>query len=214
MTSTMEMLPAAPETSVDGESSSKRVLVAGAVAAVVALGAGGYFLLGSSSEDDVATGPVVTHQVKRTVKPATAVTKAVTKPAMVPATSTAHLGRDPFRALYVVPVTPAAGAAAPATTTTTTSSSGDSATASAPELGAEYALKLVSVTKTDGVQVYSFTVAGVTKKVIQGQRFGKYGELQVLAAGLSSNGKVVGALLQVGDDNPVEISVGEKISVQ
>jgi len=211
--STMEMLPAAPMAPEGG--TNKKVLVAGALAAAVALGGAGYFLLlsGGDSTDQGLVAPVRKATTK-TVKPAVTTAKKATaaKAAVVPATSTARLGRDPFRALYVLqPEKPAGTTTAPSTTSS-------SSTSTAPKPGAEYPLKLVSFTNKGmanaNTYLFTFTVDGVKKTVMQGQRFGKYGELVVLGYAANSKGKVVGAIIQVGDDNPFGVLAGETISVQ
>jgi hypothetical protein len=216
-TQTMEMLPSA---TTEPARDNKKALIAGGLAAAVALGATGYFLLfsGSDSSEQGLVAPV--HRTVAGAKPAKAVTakRATAKPALVPVTSTARLGRDPFRALYVYqPSTSSAPAAAsggstnPAfadTTSTPTTTVGTTT-------GAEYALKLVSVTgAAQDAKIYTFTVAGTTKRVIAAQRFGKYGELVVLAYTKTSSGRVTGAVIQVGDDNPVAIRIGEQLSVK
>jgi hypothetical protein len=213
-----QMIPfdAAPA---DGERTRTPVLVAAGLAAALALGGGGYFLL-SGSEDPVATAPLSTGVTKTTRKAAPAVKKPVVKPAVktVPVVAKTRLGRDPFRALYVEPAK--ASAAAPTSPTSTTPSTSTSGGSFAPSGGAgqEYPLRLESISREGAANsrtyFYTFTVGGVRKTVMQGQRFGKYGELVVLGYVANSKGAVIGAILQVGDDNPFGIALKEKISVQ
>jgi hypothetical protein len=49
--------------------------------------------------------------------------------------------------------------------------------------------------------------------VIPAQRFGKFGEIVVLATEGNDAGKVVGAVIQVGDDSPLDVKIGESVSV-
>jgi hypothetical protein len=192
------------------------VLVAAGLAAALALGGGGYFLL-SGSEEPVSSAPLSTGVTKTTRKAAPVVKKPAVKPAVktVPVVAKARLGRDPFRALYVEPVAaPVGGGPAQAPTSTTTTTGGSFA----PKGGEEYPLQLMSISREGAANkttyFFTFTVGGLKKTVMQGQRFGKYGELVVLGYVTNSKGAVVGAVLQVGDDNPFPIALKEKISVQ
>ena len=56
-------------------------------------------------------------------------------------------------------------------------------------------------------------MAGKSVTVIPAQRFGKYGELVVLAYTRNAAGTATGVIIQVGDDNPIDIKIGEKVSV-
>ena len=210
---TQTMLEVTPEFDLpESKGSSKNLLLAGGLAAVLALGGGGYVLLSGGGED--SSGPVVTSQHQLPVhtlakKPTTAAKKAV-----VPPVTSAPIGRDPFKPLYVAPV--GGGAAATSTTTatgtsTTPTSTGDSTVSALP-----YALTLVKVTGgTNGsAPLFTWNVGGTVKTVIAAQKFGKYGELVTLTYVKSSTGKVVGAVVQVGDDEPVPVKLGEKITVK
>ena len=199
----------------------KAVLVAGGVAAALVLGAGGWFLLGGSSED-AAPVAFVPH---KTVRPAATAPKTADKAKPLPAAYKARLGRDPFKALYVVPAAPAGGdTAAPATTTTTgtgtttttTGTTTTTPTSTTPAAGStRYTLKLVSMTtpRPGEVRYFTWAVAGVKKTVIPAQRFGKFGEVVVLATDVNDAGKAVGAVIQVGDDSPIDVLVGESVSI-
>ncbi|MDP9183044.1 MAG: hypothetical protein M3P04_09760 [Actinomycetota bacterium] len=211
----------APVAEASTGTSRRTALIAGGLAAAVALAGGGYFLLSGGSDPVPSSAPVVhlpTKVVKPVVKKAPA--KAPTKPAAkVPVTSTVPIGRDPFHALYIQPVAaaPAAGPAAPSTSTSTgtpTSSTGTSTTTT-PVATAPYSLKLLSISGTgNNGRFFTFSVAGVKKVVISGQKFGKYGELVALTWVTSSTGKNIGSVVQVGDDNPVDLRIGQTISVQ
>jgi hypothetical protein len=101
----------------DATGDKKKLLLVGGLAAALVVGAGGFFLLsGGDAEEDAFVLP------KRPAKVApqkAAPAKAVAK---IPVTYAAPVGRDPFRALYTVPVAaPAApgGGTTPVTTTPT-----------------------------------------------------------------------------------------------
>lgn len=209
----MSPFEVAPAAGPEGTRTS--VLVAGGLVAALALGAGGYFFLAGGSSD-VESLPATPRKV--TTAPTPAVKKAVTKPAVkkatVPLVTKVQLGRDPFRALYVVPVQAAAPTAATSTTTTGSTTTSGSTSPTATAANSPYGLKLVSVTGTSSAKFYAFVVDGEKQSVLAGQRFGKYGELIVLAYVKSSTGKIVGAIIQVGDDSPIDIAIGEKITVQ
>ena len=140
---------------------------------------------------------------------------AVKPTSVIPVASNVKLGRDPFNALYVVPV--AAPVAAPGTTTTTTgtTSTTSGTTAGAPVSTPAYALQLLSITgPANSDKVFVFSYGGVKKTVVAAQKFGKYGELVTLNYLKNSKGTPIAALLQVGDDDPVVIKIGEKLTVQ
>ena len=81
-------------------------------------------------------------------------------------------------------------------------------------VAARYTLKLVSISApSPEVRTSTWTVDGKKETVLPAQRFGKYGELVVLAYTKDAKGAVNGAVLQVGDDSPMEVKVGESNSV-
>src|SRR4051812_19103075 len=88
----------------EAASNRKAVFVAGGVAAALVLVVGGWFFLsGGASSEEAAFVP------HKTVRPAVTAPKVVVKPAKkLPAAYKAQLGRDPFKALYVIPVAPPA----------------------------------------------------------------------------------------------------------
>lgn len=199
----------APMTVEPEDGKRRKALVAGGLVAALALSAGGYLLLSGGSSDD--TGFVVPSTRKGSTVAGKPAVKKAAKPAVqtVPAVSRVRLGRDPFKPLYVEP------AVAPATTTsTTTSTTTPTSTTTGVTTGATYALKLVKIATSGETKLYTFNVAGTAKTVIAAQRFGQYGELVVLAWVKNSKGAAVGAVLQVGDDEPLTVKVGETISVQ
>lgn len=202
---------------VDEESTpDKRKLVAIGAAAAVVLAGGGWFFLHSSGSDGPALGlpssglpkpaavrPAVKSAVK--AKPAAKTVKPTT---VLPVASTAKLGRDPFKALYVVPAA-AATTTAP-TTTTPTTTTGAAATTTAP-----YVLQLVSISgPANSDKVFTFKYGSVSKTVVAAQKFGKIGELVTLNYIKNSKNVPIAALIQVGDDDPVIIKIGEKLTVQ
>ena len=202
----------------EAESSNRKaVLVAGGVAAALVLGAGGWFLLGGGGDDAIDNSGFVPAKPRAV---AAAPKKVATKPVKkLPVAYKAPIGRDPFKALYVVPAAAAAPAAGtPTTTSTGTTSTGTTATptgVTTPTGSTRYTLKLTSMStpKPGEARFYTFLVAGVSKTVIPAQRFGKFGELVVLALETDRAGKPVGAVIQVGDDSPIDVKVGESVSV-
>ena len=295
--------PGAPE----GTSGNRRtILVAAGLAGVMALGAGAYFLLSGSPADPVTSVALYRPPVHRVIPPRhTAPAPAPTKAApaaQLPTASLEHLGRNPFRALYVQPVavtstapssgtgtsagtgstgtgatgagstgrgsngTGSGGTGSTGTSSTGTGSTGSTGTGStgtgsstggstgtgstgststgSPSTGskgkdanvpsgtstggsstgtpppattagtASYPLMLVSISRpSPEARYFSFTLSGVRKVVLPGQRFGKYGELVVLAYTRTSDGTATGALVQVGDDSPIDVRIGEKVTV-
>jgi hypothetical protein len=210
----------------DDQRNKKAIVVAGAVVAALVIGAAGYLLLGGSGDEaDSAYVPVVHHPAVVTGSAATP-KKAVKK---LPAAYDAQLGRDPFKALYVLPVAetgaagsttdstvPAAvGTSADGTTTgsagTGTTSTGTGAAPVAPA-ASSYVLKLTGIGTTEQ-QLTTWQVAGVSKTVLPGQRFGNSGELVVLAFNKNAQGIADRAVLQVGDDSPVQVAVGQALNV-
>ena len=235
---------------VDAPAPNRRnLLLAGGLAAALLIGGGGYYLL-SGSSGDTATA-VAAHAPRpavaapklptKTKTKATAKVLTVAPVAKVPAKSTEHLGRDPFKALYVQPVAAVAGLGGPAagpltaipgptgtktgttgtstgtkpgTTGTSTGTTGTGTGSTPVDASAPYALQLVSISPpSPEVRLFAFKVAGVSKTVLPAQRFGKYGELIVLAYTKTPTGAVTGALIQVGDDSPIDVRLGEKITV-
>ncbi len=84
-----------------------------------------------------------------------------------------------------------------------------------PAPAAEYPLTLAAVSDPQPeVRLISWEVDGEKVQVIPGQRFGRFGELVVLAYSLEgADGGADGVVLQVGDASPVVVTVGETISV-
>jgi hypothetical protein len=200
----------------DDESGGKRkLIVAGGAVGLVVLGAAGYMLLngGGSSNDAGFTLPV--HHVQAP-KSSTTLKSHVPAVRSLPAASQVRIGRDPFNALYVVPVAPPAGTSGSSTGTPATTPSGSptAGTGATTPTAARYVLVLKTVTRDPGgAYLFNFTVDGTPKTVLPAQRFGKYGELVVLTYVKSSKGAVTGAVVQVGDDSPIQVPLGVKVSV-
>lgn len=204
-----------------GTDRKKLVLVGGLVAALLA-GGGGYMLLSGGGGDDVALGvPPVRKPAAVKGTPAKAAKLAAKPAAKVPAATTVRLGRDPFLALYVQPVaapegstTTSGGTTTPTTVGTPTGGSSTDGSATPTGTSAPYALTLVSITgAANEDKVFTFSVGGTKKSVVAAQKFGKYSELVTLNFIKNSKGAPVAALVQVGDDDPVVIRIGEKLSV-
>jgi hypothetical protein len=97
-----------------------------------------------------------------------------------------------------------AGTTAPTTTTGTSTTPTTS----------RYTLKLVSISKpSPEVRFTTWKVGTDSKTVIPAQRFGKYGEIVVLAFAKNAQGVVDKAIIQVGDDSPIDVKIGESVSV-
>jgi hypothetical protein len=209
--------PPAGESS-EGSQRKGLVLVGGAVGLLVLAGAG-WFLLhgGSNGNTDYSLPP---HKVPAVMQQPTKATAAKTmQKSSVPATSklppasSVKIGRDPFAALYVTPVAPVAAPSTAPSTSPSTPGTTTSATDTASNV--RYTIVLTKVASDPGgAKLYTFKIGTASKTVLAAQRFGKYGELVVLTYVKSSKGSVIGAVLQVGDDNPIQIPVGVKVSVQ
>ena len=132
----------------------------------------------------------------------------------------------------LVPVTPAyplplplevgsgsgTGAGAPGTTGTvgTTTPVTVQPGPAEPAPSVEYPITLVAVgDPAPEVRVLTWKVDGEEVEVIPGQRFGRFGELVVLAyTTKQGTTEVTGALVQVGDASPLTVSIGETVKVQ
>jgi hypothetical protein len=217
----------APPLETEASQSRKPLLILGGVAGAVALGAAGFFLLhGGGSSDNTTAFVPIRHGIVNNVVHPSKTTHAAVKPAVkkLPVVSVARLGRDPFKALYVVPAAAPAGATTPTTTTpgtTTTTPAGSTTSTTSgtttPTTTATtpYTLQLLTINGPAGTsKTFVFLVGGVRKTVIAAQKFGKYGELVTLNWVKNAKGTPIAAVIQVGDDDPVAIKIGEKLTVQ
>lgn len=204
--------PQAPVETVEESGSRRKVLLGGALG-VVALGAAGFLFLGGGgdTEDEALVVPAG----QKAAAPQAAAPAPV---AVVPAASTEQIGRNPFKARYVEPkevAAPAAPSAAPSAAPTALPLPQPVQVVVAPaptQAPAEYPITYVGAAEQDGVMRYSWKLDGAkdATTVLQGQRFGKYGELVVLPSPPVEGGAVS---LQVGDSSPVSVSPGETIKV-
>jgi hypothetical protein len=201
----------------------KPLLLVGGLVGALVLGAGAFFLLGGGGTDDeFALG------VPASLPPAASVPAAEPEAiGVIPAASTESVGRNPFKARYIAPVAAPAPAEAPVVTPSAlplppppapvlvTVQQPPPAPAPAPEQPpATYPLTLVAVSEPQPeARFVTWTFEGTEIKVLPGQRFGKYGELVVLAFIQNAEGAVDGVILQVGDASPFDAKVGQTYDV-
>lgn len=207
---------------VDEEGGSRRpLLLVGGLVGALALGASAFLLLGGGGADDeLALG------VAPPLPPAATAPEAQPEAvAVIPAASTEAVGRNPFKARYIAPVAAPAPAEAPAAAPVAPPAPPpinlviqQPAPAPAPaeqeEAPATYKLTLKSISDPQPEArfvTWSWEDKDVT--VLPGQRFGKYGELVVLAFTQSAEGAVDGVILQVGDDAPFDAKLGQTYDV-
>jgi hypothetical protein len=200
---------AAPE---EGSANRRNLLLLGGLAAVVLAG-GGYYLLAGSGSSSTPTGTTALPQRPTVqVTPSKAPTpKASTAPkaAVVPAVSVVPIGRDPFRALYVVPaVNTAAVGTAPAAGTAAPVGTAPAAAAPAPT---SYKLVLTSV--GTGGKSAVFNIGGKIMTAQPGSVFGPTAELKLLSLTQDAKGAWV-ATLQMGDSSPLDAQLGKAVYVQ
>lgn len=189
-----------------------RLLVGGLVAALV-LGAGGYaFLGGGSGVDDL--GPT-----SRSALAVAAPAAEAPASAHVPAPSEEQYGRNPFKARYVEPVAapappPPPAPVAPPVVPLQVNVQVPPQASEEPK-PSEYPLKLVSISEPKPeVRDIVWEFDDKTLNVLPGQRFGKYGELVVLAYATNEDAsEIQGAILQVGDASPFAVKLGETVKV-
>jgi hypothetical protein len=195
----------------------KPLLLAGGLAAVV-LAAGGYFVLGGSSGSgaDLSAAPTASQATAPVVAPAHG--------EVVPPASDEQIGRNPFKARYIAPVEQPAPAEAPKVEApppppvqpvqvVVTQPAPAPASESVP---AEYPLTLKSVSDPQPeARTVTWEYDGKTQEVLPGQRFGKYGELVVLAYSTNEDGsEILGVIIQVGDASPFEVKMDETVNVK
>jgi hypothetical protein len=202
----------------DAGGSRRTVLVAGGVAAALALGAAGYFLLSGGSDTATDAGAPVTfpHAVQPAAK--APVKPAAKKPVVkVPAVSTVPLGRDPFKALYLLPVVTSntTGTNTTPTTVTPPTTSGGTTTPvqpAQPTTTAPKVYKLV-LTRVDNGTVAVFSVGGKTMLAKVGSVFGPTSEIKLVYLTQDAKGVWV-ATIQVGDGDPVDAPKGQTLYVR
>ncbi len=202
----------------------RALVVGGGLLAAVAVGAGAFlFLSGRGGNGAVTAAPPARSGVAGpfAVGPTASPTPSPSAVGL-PAPTIEHVARNPFKALYVVPVAagpaapaapgaaptvvPGAPAPAPVTPTpspTVTPTAPTPAPTGDPTAPTVYAVKLLSISGGSA----SMVVDGKTMSIIVGQRFGREGELVVLSMGRSS------LVLQVGADTPLPLVIGQSRGV-
>jgi len=198
---------------VESGGSRRTLLVAGGLVAALALGGGGYVLLSGGSSETPSAAPVIRFGHKPATTKVT--TPAKVKPAVkVPATSTVPLGRDPFHALYILPVQAAPTTDTPATSTAPASTSSSTTTTSTTTAAKPTVYKLVlsSVSGSGTDRTATFSVGGKFMVAKVGSVFGPTSELKLLDLTQTSKGWV--ATLQVGDGEPFDAKKGETLYVR
>jgi hypothetical protein len=198
-----EEAPAFTVEETEDKSSRSKVVLLGALAAVV-LGAGGFFLLGGSGDEELEDFTPIARA------PQTAATPDAAAPvAKLPAASTVALGRNPFRALYVQPVAAPAVAPAPAAPAPVGPAPAQPGTDGAPAP----APAAVSTVKMTGVNdgTASFVYDGKELSGKQGDVMD--GKLLVVSIAKSSSGTWY-AYLQLGDGAKFEVHEGQTVVVQ
>lgn len=208
----------------------RRVLFLGGGLAAVALATVAFLLLGGGEEPAESGAPVASPSGPAAAAPA-APLEPLLDVAAAPAESAVELGRNPFRALYTVPVAAPAAAAVPAALpalatggsagsgsasgsgsgSASGSVSGPTPTAPPSETPAAYPVTLGAISEPNGDVIQStWSYDEQDFQVVPGQRFGRYGELVVLAFLKPAEGEpVTGVLLQVGDAAPITMTIGE-----
>lgn len=186
----------------------RRKLVLFGVLGALALAAAGWFLFGGNGSAPEALTPIP-HGVPRL--PRSPVASTPLKPTTVlPPTSTVKLGRDPFRALYVVPAAaPPAPPAAPGTkpTKAPTGTPTGTPTTTPPTKPITYSLRLVRVDGSGDNLTAKFLI-GTTGKIQYaraGSVFGRDAEIRLLSMQKGSNGSDI-AVIQVGDGSPFNVN--------
>jgi hypothetical protein len=230
--SSVEPTPATPE-----DSGDHRRLAAFLGSGLLALALAGAAVFAFGGGDDVAADPTLSSVTgtPRVVTPPVAPAEAQA----VPVANTETFARNPFEAKYIAPPPPPTPAPLPVAPLVPVDQSLDlvplpldlggigdapsgplitpspAAQAASPAPAAEYPLTLDAVSDPQPeVRLISWTVDGEKVQVIPGQRFGRFGELVVLAYSLEgAEGGADGVVLQVGDASPVVVTVGETISV-
>lgn len=203
----------------EGESSRKPVMLVGGLVAALVLGAGGFLLLGGGGgeEEDFSVPPRAAQAAAPAAEPAPI--------AVIPAASTEVVGRNPFKARYVEPVAAPVPAEAPKAAPSALplpppqpvqiTLQQPAPAPAAEEAPAQYPITLVSVSEPQPeARTVTWKIDDKELTVLPGQRFGKYGELVVLAYTTSDDGTTItGVILQVGDATPFDALLGQTYDV-
>lgn len=219
----------------------RAVLLGGGIVAALALAGVGYLFLGGSDDTtDTAFTPVTRTPRAATAAKVPAAAKVAPK---VPVAFEEPLGRNPFKALYVVPAAaPAAAGGAtdptlPQGTTGTTvavgsgttgggstgSSTGSTtgettptttSTAPAAPTARTYSLVLQRVYGTGKDLTAEFTIDGRKQLAKVGVRFGPTSEIRLISLQQGPKAAQWTSVLQVGDGEPFDAVTGDKVSVR
>lgn len=204
----------APYDDAPAESNRSRVLAFGALAAAVVLG-GGYLLFGGGSSDELTASSDV-------VRPARAVKPEIAKRpvlATLPVKYDEQIGRDPFRALYVLPAPVAVAAPGTAgspggllpffggTGSTSGGAAGPAFPAGAPT-AQTYKLVLTRVYGTAADRTAVFSIDGKQQVAKIGTKFGPTSEIILLSFQQGPKPGQWTTGLQVGDGDPFDVVTG------
>jgi hypothetical protein len=151
--------------------------------------------------------------------------------AVIPVATEETVGRNPFKARYIAPAASSTPAEAPAAAPAPAPAPVAAPVAPPVNLVVQQPAPAPAPTKQEEVpSTYKLTLKGISDPqpearfvtwtyeekdytVLPGQRFGKYGELIVLAFTQNAEGAVDGAIIQVGDDSPFDAKLGQTYDV-
>jgi hypothetical protein len=210
--------PSAPEQ--ESRSNPKLLIGLGALAAVV-IGAGAFLFL--SGGDDVEDFGVVAAAPRAAAPVASPAPTAQPK---IPAQANLTLGRNPFRPLYVepAPAPPPPPADLPTstggvgTTPVVIVEGGTSGPGAAPApqepTAKEHKLVLLRVFGTGKDQSASFSIDGKQQTAKVGTTFGPTAEILLLSLHEGPKEGEWTAVLQVGDGDPFDVTLGDPVFVR
>ena len=217
----------------DEGSNRRPIVIVGGVVAALVLGAGGYLLLGGGggATNDSFVAPHVAGAAARAAA-AAAKTNAAAKahPAgastavkKLPTAYKEQIGRDPFKALYVVPavtsdapvtvgtstvVSTLPGAGAPVTPPVASSTDTGTGTTPVAPVDKTYKLVLSRVYGTGTDRTGVFSVDGKQELAKVGTKFGPTGEIVLLSFQQGPKPGQWTTVLQVGDGDPFDVVSG------
>jgi hypothetical protein len=222
--------PVGAEPPAAGNNRRALLLLGGGLAVAVGAAAAVFLGGGSSSDDTMVLPSAASAAAPQPVAPAAPSPSATT----VPERNTESFARNPFKAQYVEPPPPPEPASVPSPVSvsvplpsetpldlslggppTAPLPGGNQATPAPAPTSAEYPITLESVGEPRGeVRLVTWTIDGKEVETVPGQRFGRHGELVVLAY-TTADGKqdITGVLIQVGDASPVAVALEETIKV-
>lgn len=196
-------------------SRTRTYVLAGALVAALGVG-GGVLLLSGSGDSTTAAAPVVQPVRHRATPSATPAPVAPVVPVAAPVQ-----GRNPYKALHVVPTGGAGSGSSsgPAGSPAPQSTAGQTVATAPPAATTTLSVttatvKLVSIDRTDPTFPFAtFSVSGKSYVVVPAQRFGATGDLVLLAFVKDKAGALTGALVQAGSADPVQVMTGKTITV-